>query len=263
MTNFPLEKISTLKKELETHPIYDALQNIDDLTLFMQHHVYSVWDFMSLVKYLQRHISPVRVPWSPSKHIDVERFINEISLEEGYDENISYPKYTRQQYISHFDLYIESMEEIEKESSVLSKKFVSAVEKHSLSVALETVSIPSSSKDFMESTFSFIKSDKPHVVAAAFAFGREHIIPGMFHSLLQKMNIQNKQTEKFYYYLDRHIELDQNNHAPMAMKMLEILCENNPIKIIEAEEAAIRAINARIKLWDEVLECLKNAMHLQ
>lgn len=257
MTLFPLEKIKLLRKELAMHPVYAAVQNMDDLTLFMQHHIYSVWDFMSLVKYLQNQIAPARTPWLPHGDVQVQRFINDIVLEEETDEGIPLEDGTPT-YTSHFNLYALAMEEVKTGSNKLIKEFVDKVTSSSLEEAFKTVDIPSPAKEFMKTTFGFIESDKPHVVAAAFALGREHIIPEMFRALLEKMNIQREQAEVFHYYLDRHIQLDGDFHGPMSLRMLELLCEGDEAKIAEAEQAAIHAIKARIKFWDGVLLAIKD-----
>ncbi len=257
MSLFPLEKIKLLRKELATHPVYAAVQNMDDLALFMQHHIYSVWDFMSLVKYLQNQIAPARVPWLPQGDTDVQRFINAIVLEEESDEGIPLENGTPT-YTSHFNLYALAMEEVKVGSNKSIKEFVDKVASDSLEEALNTIEIPSPAKEFMQTTFSFIDSGKPHIVAAAFALGREHIIPEMFRALLDKMNISREQAEVFHYYLDRHIQLDGDFHGPMSLQMLELLCEGDEIKIEEAEQAAIAAIKARIKFWDGVLLAIKD-----
>lgn len=256
MSQFPLEKIKILRKELASHPVYAAVQNMDDLTLFMQHHIYSVWDFMSLVKYLQNEIAPARAPWLPNGDAQVQRFINDIVLEEETDEGLPLEDGTPT-FTSHFSLYALAMEEVREGSNKLIKEFIDKVASHSVEEALDTVKVPSAAKEFMQTTFSFINSDKPHVIAAAFALGREHIIPEMFRALLAKMNIPREQAEVFYYYLDRHILLDSDFHGPMSLRMLELLCEGDEVKIAEAEQAAIDAIKARIKFWDGVLLAIK------
>jgi len=252
MSSFPLEKIKLLRKELAMHPVYAAVQNMDDLALFMQHHIYSVWDFMSLVKYLQNQLAPARTPWLPNGDAQVQRFINDIVLEEESDEGIPLEDGTPT-YTSHFNLYATAMEEVKPGSNKAIKDFVDKVTSDSLEEAFNTIEMPLPAKEFMKTTFGFIDSDKPHVIGAAFALGREHIIPEMFRALLDKMNIPREKAEVFHYYLDRHIELDGDHHGPMSLRMLELLCEDDEAKIAEAEEAAVHAIEARIKFWDGVL----------
>ncbi len=256
MSTFPLEKITALKNELSVHPIYSSIKDLNDLSLFMQHHIYSVWDFMSLVKYLQQHIAPAQTPWLPSTNPEMRRFINDIVLEEESDEGLPLADGTRT-YTSHFRLYMQAMEEVKKGSSDSMEAFIKRVESSGLEMALLSEDIPVSSGIFMRQTFSFVETDQPHIIAAAFAFGREHIIPQMFRALLDKMNVSREQAAVFHYYLDRHIELDGDHHGPLSMRMLEILCEGDTQKIAEAEEAALQAIRARIDFWDGVLREIK------
>jgi len=256
MTTFPLENVKRLRKELAAHPVYAAVKDMDDLTIFMQHHIYSVWDFMSLVKYLQNQIAPATTPWLPNGDPQVQRFINDIVLEEESDEGIPLEDGTPT-YTSHFNLYRSAMEEVKKGSTTLVNAFIDNVASDSLESALQTIQIPSAAKAFMETTFNFVHSDKPHVIAAAFALGREHIIPEMFRALLEKMKISREEAEVFHYYLDRHIELDGDHHGPMSLRMLDLLCEGDEAKIAEAEEAALHAIKARITFWDGVLSAIE------
>ncbi|MCJ7765615.1 MAG: DUF3050 domain-containing protein, partial [Thiovulaceae bacterium] len=234
------------------------VSNIDDLTLFMQHHVFSVWDFMSLVKYLQNEVAPTGLPWLPHGDPLVRRFINDIVLGEESDEGLPLADGTPT-YTSHFELYIAAMEEVRSGSSSQIVAFVDQVASASLQSALESVKIPEPARTFMGTTFAFIDSEKPHVVAAAFALGREHIIPEMFRALLDTMNITKEQASVFHYYLERHIHLDSDSHGPMSLRMLELLCEDDETKIAEAEEAAISAIEARISFWDGVLLAITNS----
>ncbi len=258
MAAFPLENIKRLRKELSSHPVYAAVSNMEDLTLFMQHHVYSVWDFMSLLKYLQNEFAPTGSPWLPHGDPQVRRFINDIVLEEESDEGLPLADGTPT-YASHFELYVAAMEEVGSACSSSVEAFIGQVSSGSFQNALNNAQIPEPSRAFMRTTFAFIESDKPHVVAAAFALGREHIIPEMFRALLETMNITKEQAGVFHYYLERHIHLDSDFHGPMSLRMLEILCEEDETKIAEAEEAAISAIEARIKFWDGVLQAITDS----
>ncbi len=258
MATFPLEKIRLLRQKLSTHPVYAAVSDIDDLTLFMQHHVYSVWDFMSLLKYLQNEFAPTGSPWLPHGDAQVRRFINDIVLEEESDEGLPLADGTPT-YASHFELYVAAMEEVRSGSSSKIEAFVGEVASGSLQSAMDSVAIPEPARAFMGTTFGFIDSGKPHVVAAAFALGREHIIPEMFRALLVEMDITKEQAEVFHYYLERHIHLDSDFHGPMSLRMLELLCGDDEEKIAEAEAAAISAIQARIRFWDGVLKMITDS----
>src|SRR6266853_756595 len=92
-----------------------------------------------------------------------------------------------------------------------------------------------------------------HVVSAAFAFGREHIIPLMFRALLERMNITEQQAPGFFYYLQRHIRMDEESHGPLTLLLLDELCGSDPVRQAEADAAACDAISARIHFWDGVL----------
>ena len=101
-----------LQNNLRNHPIYNSIETLEDLRCFVEHHIYSVWDFMSLVKYIQSEISPSIYPWLPNNHSNLRRFINEIVLEEESDElNM------RDKYLSHFEIYQKAMAEIGADSS--------------------------------------------------------------------------------------------------------------------------------------------------
>ena len=244
--------ITAFKNRLETHPVYEAVQSIEDLRCFMEHHVYSVWDFMSLIKYLQQVVAPSSYPWVPLGDGSVRRFINELVLEEESDES-----YQEGQFSSHFELYHTAMREIGA-STGTSLRFVEEVREVGVEGALALPDVPAASRDFTARTFQFIQSNKPHCVAAALALGREHIIPGMFRSILKSFGVSNQQAPVFHFYLNRHIHLDEDFHAPLSLKLLNELCAGDQVKIDEAIEAAHQAVDARIDFWDGVLQELKN-----
>jgi hypothetical protein len=258
MSDFPLDNIKKLRIELKNHPVYAAVKDMDDLTLFMQHHIYSVWDFMSLVKYLQNELAPASTPWLPHPNPEIRRFINDIVLEEESDEGLPLEDGTTT-YTSHFRLYTQAMEEVKEGSSALADSFIERVMSHSVEDALKNIDVPTPAKMFMQKTFGYIDSGKPHVVAAAFAMGREHIIPEMFRALLDEMQVSRSDAAVFHYYLDRHIELDGDHHGPLSLKMLDLLCDGDEQKIAEAEEAALDAIRARIAFWDGVLAAMQES----
>jgi len=245
------EFIESQRVRLEAHPIYAAVTTLDDLRVFMQHHVYSVWDFMSLIKYLQNEVAPARWPWTPSGDATVQRFINELVLEEETDSTLP----GCEGHTSHFMLYLSAMREIGADTDTPAR-FVQMVGEQGIDAALGSDLVPAPSATFVRSTFDFIASGKPHTVAAALAVGREHVIPSMFRAFLARMAVTEAQAPSFHYYLNRHIHLDEDFHAPLSLRLLAAMCDGDVDKWREAEAAAEAAVNARISFWDGVLEAL-------
>jgi hypothetical protein len=70
----------------------------------------------------------------------------------------------------------------------------------------------------------------------------------MFLKLKSELNISKISCPMLFYYLDRHIEVESEEHGPASLALVEDLCENNPLWISEAKSVAIEAINARIVL---------------
>lgn len=244
--------IVSFKSQLERHPIYDAVSTVDDLRCFMEHHIYSVWDFMSLIKYLQSKVAPTNYPWTPQGEASVRRFINELVLEEESDETNNPGEYS-----SHFELYHRAMGEIGADI-LPSTAFVDVVREQGINKALELPGVPQPSRAFTSTTFKFIQNNKPHQVAAALALGREHIIPCMFRSILSKIGVSEKQAPIFHFYLNRHVHLDEDFHAPLSLRLLNGLCAGDENKIQESIDAAQQAVIARIEFWDGVLTAIKS-----
>ncbi len=252
---------SDLRTRLDQHPLYASVRTLEDLRCFMAHHVYAVWDFMSLLKFLQGAVAPVSVPWRPTgsaQATSAQRFINEIVLgeetDEGPPEALGSPT-----FISHLDLYLGAMEEVGADTRPV-RAFLKAVKKKGLATALHKSDIPEPSRRFMARTFGFIDTGKAHVVGAAFALGREQVIPGMFRALLADMGINKTKAPLFHHYLERHIHLDDESHGPLLLKLLAQLCGDSASKAKAASKAARQAIDARIAFWDGVRNHLPSAL---
>ena len=243
--------IAGFRHQLENHPVYEAVRSLAELRGFMEHHVYSVWDFMSLIKYLQTSVAPATYPWVPRGEGSVRRFINELVLEEESDETG-----IEGQYLSHFELYQQAMSEIGADTGP-STRFVDTVGRDGIDLALQTPGIPVPSREFTATTFRILQDNKPHEVAAALALGREHIIPAMFRSILARIGVSDQQAPTFHFYLNRHIHLDEDFHAPLSLRLLNVLCAGEDSRIEEALDAARSAVEARIAFWDGVLAAIQ------
>jgi hypothetical protein len=209
---------------------------------------------MSLVKYLQRTIAPAQVPWMPQGDPELRYFINQLVLHEesdtvpGRDGNPG--------HASHFECYCSAMEEVGADAS-MALRFLDQVRQDGVDAALDSDLVPQAARHFSDTTFGLIRADKPHQVAAALALGRERVIPQMFRCLLREMGICKSQAPAFHDYLERHVAVDEDLHAPLSLKLLETLCAGDAQRIQEAEAAAEESICARIRFWDEVLAAIE------
>lgn len=241
-----IEEYSNLLKN-HSLLVTNNIQSKQDLQIFMEHHVFAVWDFMSLLKTLQHEVVPSGKLWMPTKgtRSNISRMINEIVLCEESDVSPGGGS------VSHFDLYLQSMLEVNADIKPITT-FLHNLDSTG-SIPYHLASRPA--EKFMRTTFGTIKRGA-HCAAASFAYGRETIIPDMFTRLLGQLNISKLEAPKFHYYLQRHIEVDGDEHGPMSEYLVEYFCDNDPVKIHEAEEAAVMAIQARIEFFEDIESAL-------
>lgn len=245
------ERIEPLRAQLVHHPMYREITDLDGIKLFMEHHVYAVWDFMSLLKSLQRDLTCVSVPWMPTGNAATRYLINEIVTGEESDIDASGNR------TSHFELYLQAMQQAEANDEGIRALISQLYEGVPIHQSLSNHLIPKAAATFVAHTFDIIASRKTHVIAAVFTFGREDLIPDMFLSIIRRL--KEKFPEKLdvlHYYIERHIEVDGDHHAHLAYKMTEELCGIDEEKWTEAELAVKAALQSRIHLWNGILESM-------
>ncbi len=234
-------RLAPLRTRLAAHPLYASIRTPAHLRLFMESHVYAVWDFMSLLKALQRALTSVEVPWVPSPLPASRRFVNEIVLGEESDEYEGRPA-------SHFELYLEAMARAGADTRPMS-----AVLQHARLGKLVLEGVPAAARAFVETTFRVIREGSIAAQAASFTFGREDAIPSMFRSMVRDLNREmDGDLAQFVWYLERHIEVDGDEHGPLSLRMVSDLCGDDPNLWEEAAQAAEEALTARLALWDGI-----------
>ena len=122
-----------------------------------------------------------------------------------------------------------------------------------LETAMSEAEVPEAAREFMRVTFQIIESGDLPAIASAFTIGRENLIPGIFRGIVAGLQERgNLDTDRFLYYLDRHIGLDEDEHGPLAFKILERLCGDSKAHWDQAQNAALMTLKARIHLWDAI-----------
>ncbi|QBF24549.1 DUF3050 domain-containing protein [Pseudomonas tructae] len=244
--NSLVSQLSVRKSELAAHPIFSEINALPVLQRFMETHVFAVWDFMSLTKRLQHELTCIQLPWLPPLDPCAARLINEIVLGEESDDRLG------QGHYSHFELYLDAMREVGASTTVI-ERFVSLQrEGVGYTSALQRSGASEAARHFVCNTLQTALEAPAHSVAAAFLHGRESVIPGMFQRILDDWGITGEQAPTFRYYLQRHIEVDSEDHGPAAEALLARLVKDDPVKQNQVLEAAIAAIDSRIALWDRL-----------
>lgn len=242
------QQIEGLRNEIVNHKVYGLINDLSDVIIFMEHHIFAVWDFMSLLKALQNNLTCTSIPWLPIGNAETRFLINEIVVGEESDVDQNGVRK------SHFELYLDAMHQSGADTNQIQNFIADLRNNIDIKSALDNAKVAKAAKDFVNYTFKIIDSKKPHLQAAIFTFGREDLIPDMFISIVKDLATKfPEQISTFKYYLERHIEVDGNHHSHLAIQMTENLCETEE-QWQEATIAVKEALQLRINLWDAIHE---------
>jgi Protein of unknown function (DUF3050) len=242
-------KTEDVRQRVLNHPIYSALTTMDALRTFMESHVFAVWDFMSLLKRLQQQLTCTAVPWLPTSSPTARRLINEIVLAEESDRWAG-------GVASHFELYLSAMSDAGANTSAVTD-FLAVLRAGNDPIhALRAAQAPLAARMFVTRTWGVLIDQPVHCQAAAFAFGREDLIPAMFDQVL-KGDEPNTELETFRYYLQRHVEVDSGEHSHMAVAMMAEICGEDREKWDACAAVITSSLEARADLWTRIVESLE------
>ena len=252
-----VSELQQQQDELQQHRVFAQIKTIEYLQVFMQWHVFAVWDFMSLVKRLQRDLTSMELPWMPPSSPRAARLINEIVLAEESDEAPAGG------HLSHFELYRQAMREVQADTSTIDCFIERVHAGNSIDQALRVCEAPQPVQDFTSQTVHIAREASLFEVLGYFLFGREHVIPGMFQRLLDQWQIDTNSAPTFVYYLQRHIELDGDSHGPAAMAMIRDLTGDSTHAMQRVRQAALDAIQQRMQLWGALSKTFSANHHVQ
>ena len=243
----PSIDLGDARDRLLAHRLYASVDSPEKLRRFMQFHVYAVWDFQSLLKAVQQRLTCTSVPWLPTPDPEARRLINEIVLDEESD---ALPDGG---YASHFEMYLDSMRAAGADTEPVERLLKLLVGGAPLSQALAAAGVPTAAADFVRRSFEVIATESTPAIVAAFTYGREDVIPGMFRQFVARLADHDTLTwGPFRYYLERHIAHDDEHHGPMCHRIMARLCGSDPETWAEASRSAQTALESRLALWDAI-----------
>ena len=232
------------------HPVHGQLVTVSALRLFMQSHVFAVWDNMLLLKTLQQRLTCLSTPWRPVQDGMAARLINEMILDEETEE------VRPGEYMSHAEFYIQAMAELGAETQPIEQLLEALGQGLGLEAALAPLEIPAQTRAFVLNTWEICQGPTPGIVAA-FLWGREEIASPLFSNILVKLDEMEMEgavcCDRLRAYCDRHVGVDEERHIPMAQRLLKRICGESDWAWQQAQEAAISSLMARQQLWDGVM----------
>jgi hypothetical protein len=239
--------VPALRCRLIGHPLYAALDSAEALTRFQSRHVFLVWDFQTLLLALRLRLTRLSLPWMPTGDPLIRRLLNEIALGEESDED------GREGYLSHFELYLEAMRQSGADTGPITR-FLGSIRKGvPADQALTPCGTSKAVQDFVRLTLRIAMRGSPHRIAAAFTIGREELVPDLFSKVVRQLaTLHPGRFDRFRTYLERHIQIDAEEHGPASRRMVDILCQGNPRKRREAEATGLEVLDARLRLWDDI-----------
>jgi hypothetical protein len=240
--------VAELSRRLATHPLHASFLRVEHVRTFMEHHVWCVWDFMSLLKSIQRDLAPASWPWRPGHDVEGARLVNEITVGEETDLGPD------GRPASHYAIYLDAMRECGANTGAIQGFVHELMRGRPWRAALLESNAPAASRDFTRTTLEICEASLPERIAA-FTLGREEIIPATFRPLIEGLSrdpAQAAHVRTLVWYLDRHVKLDGDEHGPLAARLFRSHCLADATTRSRSLAAAIRSLTARTRLWDAV-----------
>lgn len=243
-------EVEAAGRALADHPVFAAVDTRQALHLFMSWHVFAVWDFMTLLKRLQRDLTTTTLPWTPPAHPEAARLVNEIVLGEETDVAPG------GRHLSHYALYLEAMREVGADTRPIERAVAALAAGTDPFAALDAAGLEAGPATFVRATLETALHGSLPEVLGSFFHGRENVIPDMFRTLLARWRIPPERVPVLVFYLDRHIELDSGEHGPAARAMIRDVVGDDVAGRLAVLRAARAAIDARHRFWDALLDRL-------
>lgn len=229
---------------LDDHKVYEHVNSLQNLKLFMERHVICVWGYNALMRSLQQDFIKNAQPLNSEPFKEGLRLINELVLDEEVDD------LGDGRIVSHLELYLEAMEEIGCDMAPILGFFDLLESGIKPRTALRTANFPPEVVSFGE--FIVRCLGKPlHLRATVLFYEGEPFIPDKFLRRLELISPKSKVT-KLLDYLERHIEGLKRPGFSSAGRLVELLCLGDTKLNRQAEKVAEATMKKRIELWNSI-----------
>ena len=244
------KRLNDLRKKITAHPLFENKLEPKHIRKFMESHIFAVWGFMSILKSLQKMITPNNLPWMPNNNTKngLVNFVNEIILceESDFIEGIG--------FISHFEIYLLAMKNMDAKTDELDKLTSKISDKGYNEKYLDDIDASDEVKSFLKHDLKVSMNGTLPEIVGAFTLGREKVIPNMFDYILPAIK-ETSESKYLITYLERHIDIDGDRHGPLSMKLLNATCDEKQLSLAYA--TAIKSLELRLLVWDRVYSDIK------
>ena len=230
---------------LDGHKLYDHIVSKKSLKFFMERHIICVWSYNALLRSLQKDIVALSLPLNTESHKEAVRLISEIILNEEVED------LGDGSYLSHLELYLESMQSLECDLSNILSFFDILEGGVSPEKAFIYVAFSNEIKRYAEHTISVLKRPL-HIRAAALFYEGEPFIPDHFLNVIERLSNQMN-VDRLLDYLELHIEGLKCPGFSAAGRLVEVLCRADRSLNRESEVMAEKVMWERIVLWNSLL----------
>jgi Protein of unknown function (DUF3050) len=173
--------IDSIRQRMIEHPLFSAIRDIESLRVFMQAHVFAVWDFMSPAKRLQRDLTCVEVPWMPPRDRHGAQLINQIVLGEETDVGLG------GEPVSHLELYLGAMREVGADATSFEVFQSTLANGATLTKAFDCAAVAPFVREFTGHTLQVASKAPLLAVMASFFYGREDVYSAHVRQLAGKV----------------------------------------------------------------------------
>lgn len=204
---------------VEAHPVFEELESIHHIRMFLEFHVYAVWDFMTLLEAFQNPEGRTQ-PWMPPVGY---KFADDFVHRVGYREMACGRPET------HFDEYYGAMRLLNAEMQDIAILLDAIEEGYSTEEALNMANPPAEARQHVQTTLDIAETGNPTRIAGAI-LARRDIIPDGFSADLCRVlkSITPNQPESAtvvpdcFAAFDQPMEFDWEQHANRVLHDVRI-----------------------------------------